>query len=323
MFDTVPAGRFLPLPKPRDAEGQPRCTGVEIELGGLDARAAADCAREVLGGHVDEGECPKSLRLSGSRIGDLDIYLDTGLRKKAHGRLAELGLDLASAVVPVELVTGPLAPDQMPVLDELREALCAAGAEGSRHGVLFGFGVHFNPQVASLDLPGLLPVLTAFALCEDALRAAMQIDISRRVLPFVQAYPRALADALAGDAPETLDALIGLYLDITPSRNRGLDMLPAFAMVQPERVHEAAGDAVSARPTFHYRLPDCRIDETGWSLATEWNRWVLIERIAARPQLLAALAAAWQEHRASWSLLDGDWAANSARIVAEGLEVPA
>jgi hypothetical protein len=48
---------------------------------------------------------------------------------------------------------------------------------------------------------------------------------------------------------------------------------------------------VKPRPTFHYRLPDCRIDEPGWRPSVDWNRWVAVERLAEDPERLGELAA--------------------------------
>ena len=47
-----------------------------------------------------------------------------------------------------------------------------------------------------------------------------------------------------------------------------------------------------ARPAYHFRLADSRVDEPDWTLAFEWNRWVLVERVADDADLLAHLAEA-------------------------------
>ena len=72
---------------------------------------------------------------------------------------------------------------------------------------------------------------------------------------------------------------------------------------------------ISPRPTYHYRLPDCRIDEPHWSLALEWNRWVRIEEIAGDADLIAALCEGWQAHRARFAPRRSVWADEAARIV--------
>ena len=40
-------------------------------------------------------------------------------------------------------------------------------------------------------------------------------------------------------------------------------------------------EKINGRPTFHYRLPDARVSDPGWSIAPDWNRWVAVERLAA------------------------------------------
>lgn len=77
--------------------------------------------------------------------------------------------------------------------------------------------------------------------------------------------------------------LIDDYLRLTPTRNRPLDLLPLFAHIDEDRVMSAPVETrlVNPRPAFHYRLPDCRIDDPGWSLALAWDHWVAIERLAA------------------------------------------
>lgn len=85
---------------------------------------------------------------------------------------------------------------------------------------------------------------------------------------------------------------MGDYLAHNPTRNRPLDMLPLLAHLDSRRVLHAAEDKhlVKARPAFHYRLPNCMIDEPAWTLAQEWNRWVAVERLAADPEKLASMS---------------------------------
>ena len=107
---TSPDTPFAPLPQPETAEGKPRLTGVEIELGGLDeARCAALCARH-LGSRtrqVDEA----IWQVEDSRIGDLKVYLDTALRHADKTALRDAALTVGREVIPVEIVTDPLDRD--------------------------------------------------------------------------------------------------------------------------------------------------------------------------------------------------------------------
>jgi hypothetical protein len=80
--------------------------------------------------------------------------------------------------------------------------------------------------------------------------------------------------------------------------------------LDPVRVRRALpdGQAKGGRPTWHYRLPEARVDEPDWTIAYEANRWCIVERVAACTDLLEALARAWQDHRASLTTLPSDWA---------------
>ena len=305
----IPRHLFLPLPRPGRAAGGARRVGVEIEFGGLaEARAAAILA-EALGGRVREAS-RHELVVEGSEIGDIDVYLDTAFRDEAGTLVGDLGLDLGRVVVPVEAVTEPLAPAALPALQRGADALRAAGASGSRDGLLLGFGLHLNPELAATEAAHVVPVVRSFALLEDWLRNADPIDAARRVLPFVSPYPRHFVDRLAAEAAHwDLAAFIEAYLDETPTRNRGLDMLPVIRHLDEARLLRAIPEAgaISARPAFHYRLPDSRIDEDGWTLAYEWNRWVMVERLAADSDRLETLARDWREYRKDPLTIRADW----------------
>lgn len=316
LADTVHTNRFLPLPVPRKADGSPRRVGIEIEFGGLSEHDTAAVIRDCLGGEI-EADSSNELRVTGTEIGPVKVVLDTAFRKRKPGPLREALLDVSRAVVPVEIVTDPLVFNDLPKLDRLRSALRSAGAEGTRKGVFLGFGVHLNPEVAGQTAQDIAPVLRAYALLEDWLRTADPIDTTRRLLPFVDRYPRALVDALAhGDGLDDLDGLIRTYLELAPSRNHGLDMLPLIRHLDETTLFQRLGSnagAVSGRPVWHFRLPDCRIDEDGWSLALAWNSWRVVECVAADSRLLDRLAGDWLSH----DFRTGDWAAHVGGVLAE------
>lgn len=306
---------WAPLPEPLNAEGRPRRVGVEIELGGLDEARVAQIVTDRLGGRAEQ-EDSHIWAVRESSIGDVAVYLDIFLRKAQKSRLRDLALDLGREVVPVEIVTEPLDMEGLARLDDLRGALRRAGALGSGAGLVFGFGVHFNIEVASgRDADTVRPLL-AYALIEDWLRAAYPIDESRRLLPFTDPYPTDFVRALIEAGPEAVrDHVTGLYLELTPSRNRGLDMLPLMAHFDEARVAAAISDKTSARPTFHFRLSDCRIDEADWTLAGEWWRWVTVERVARDDALLRRLGDAWLDDHGLLTLSRQRWAVRAGRIL--------
>ncbi|PKQ12799.1 MAG: hypothetical protein CVT70_07280 [Alphaproteobacteria bacterium HGW-Alphaproteobacteria-1] len=283
------------LPHPLNAEGKLRRVGVEIELGGVSEAEVARLCADVLGGKTEQQDS-HIWAVDGSDIGAIEVYLDIFLRNATKTRLRDLALDLGREVVPVEIVTEPLDMNGLARLDGLREALRKAGALGSGAGLLFGFGVHFNIEVASESDADTVRPLLAYALIEDWLRAAYPIDEARRLLPFTDPYPTDFVRALITAGPgATRDHVTGLYLTHTPSRNRGLDMLPLFAHFDPGRIAAAIEDKTSARPTFHFRLPD----------------W----RVAGDSALLRRLSDAWEDDHGLLTLLRQSWAARAGRIL--------
>lgn len=306
---------YSPLPQPLNAKGDPRLVGVEIELGGLPVAQVARLCAETLDGTASQVDS-HIWRVENSQIGQIDIYLDIFLRNAQQSKLRDLALDLGRDVVPVEIVTAPLDRDGLGRLDDLRNVLRDAGALGSGAGWFFGFGLHLNIEMASdADADTIRPLL-AYALIEDWLRAANPIDESRRLLPFTDPYPIDFTRALIKAGPDaSRDHVTGLYLELTPSRNRGLDMLPLFAHFDAARIRAAITDKTSARPTFHFRLPDCRIDEPDWSIADEWQRWLTVERVATDAALLTRLSQAWLDDHGLLTLSRQSWATRAGRIL--------
>lgn len=309
LTDRIDHHNFAPLPRPSDAKGARRRVGIELEFGGLDEHAAGDCVRDCLGGTLEKLSAHE-WQLHDTAIGSVEVYLDTAFRDRTGSGIGRLGLDLGRLVIPVEIVTAPLTPDKLPLIDDLRAALRALGATGTRDGMFLGYGVHFNPAIAGETVHDILPVVRAYALIEDWLRYADPISPTRRLLPFAAPYPRRFVDDLARDAPNwSLDAFWCIYLHYNTTRNRGLDLLPIIGHLNPGRIaclRDRTGK-VKPRPAFHYRLPDSRVDEAAWSLAYEWNRWVTVERLAEDTQLCARLAMDWQEYRSKLTTTRRDW----------------
>lgn len=304
-----------------------RKLGVEIEFMGLDVDAAADLMAASLGG-TPFADDPHRVVVESTRIGDVTVELDTGLAHGADSRgekaLREAAGNAVSFLVPVEIVAPPVPVADLAMLDEVVARLRIAGGKGTEAAPVYGFGVHFNVEVEALTPDAIVPTLRAFAFLEDWIRHMRRPDLSRRALPFIDPFPRDYLDRLAeeGYAPDSA-ALIRDYLAENPTRNRALDMLPILASMDAEQVGQVV-ESVSARPAFHYRLPDSRVGDPGWSLAEEWAVWVLIETVAARPAMLEALAQQWRTYRASWTTTRPDWRETVAEILAaHGLDTDA
>jgi hypothetical protein len=311
MGEMNEAGRFATPPRQRNPDDEPRQVGVELEMAGIRPHQVAETVVDVLGGAIETDNAFVT-RVCGSSLGDFRVELDADLLKSRQYQklLADFGIDIgegdereqieslisrvAGLVVPLELVGPPVPWTDLPALDRIRDALRQAGARGTHSSPLYAFGMQLNIEAAALDAGYLLSMIRAFLLSYDSLVEAERVDLSRRITPYVQPFPEEyLAHVLQPDYDPGLDELIGDYLRLTPTRNRPLDLLPLFAHLDEERIMAAPVEThlVKPRPAFHYRLPNCLIDEPDWSLATVWNRWIEVERLAGDPERLERLRA--------------------------------
>ncbi|MEO0703803.1 MAG: amidoligase family protein [Pseudomonadota bacterium] len=304
MPQVVEDTRFQPLPRPETPQGDPRKVGVEIEFGGLTEEVTATLAARHLGGRIVR-DGPHCVTVKDTSIGTVKIVLDTALRKHGGNPLVDAGLDAARGLIPIEIVTEPLDHRGLMRLDAFREALRQAHATGTDDGALLGFGVHFNVEVIATDHPYTQNTVLAFALIEDWLRQLMPIDMTRRLMPFVNPWPRAFLQGLveAGPSPD-FETVRTLYATHCNSRNHALDLLPIYKHSDPATFDTLFPKQTNTkgRPAFHYRLPDCRIEDHTWSLAKEWQRWWIVEMLADTPDMLAVLCTAFAKRDPS--LLD-------------------
>ncbi|WP_339108682.1 amidoligase family protein [Thioclava sp. GXIMD4216] len=307
--------RFAPLPNRTGPDGTPRRIGVEVEFAGLDEAETARLAATFLGGTAQRAE-GDDWKVRGTRIGDLDIYLDIALRKSLSGPLRDLGMRLGREVLPVEIVTQPLTLEQLADLSTFLTTLRERGALGSEASAFYGFGVHFNPSIAGPD--HVVRPLLAYALLEPWMRRALPIEMTRQALPFTDRYPEKLVRHLVELGPEaSLPDVIRAYREATLSRNHGLDMLPVFVKLHPEIIaaSDGKGGTVNPRPAFHFRLPDCRISDPQWSLDYEWRRWWLVEQVASKEAVLRQLCRDWPAEHSGMNFLGLGWPEHVGRIL--------
>ncbi len=201
---------------------------------------------------------------------------------------------VSSLVVPCEIVGPPLAMTTFAApMDAIVEAVRDAGASGTRGSLMYAFGVHLNVEPVDLRAETVLAYLQAFVCLFDWIVWAGQVDFSRRVTPYINPFPLDYQKLIiAPDYRPDNSQLIADYLEYNATRNRGLDMLPLFSMIDEAAIKAAVDDdRVKARPTFHYRLANSCVDEPGWSIADPWSRWLKIEQLAADSDARAALCA--------------------------------
>ncbi len=316
---------FTLPPRLKNDKGQVRGVGFEIEYAGVDLEQSAAIVADVFGGKP--GTRSEFHRVvSDTPWGDIKIELDTSilLEKKYDRYLKMIGVDLdalnlrqsmetvmnrlASVVVPYEIVTPPIPMTEMDIMERLCERLRAAGAKGTRSSIIYAFGLHVNPETPSLDARTLAFYLKAFFLVYDWILETSGIDLARRITPFIDPFPAEYsAKVVDPDYQPDINTLMADYVGANPTRNRALDLLPIFAVIDETYIRGRVEhpDLVSARPAFHFRLPNSLIDEPSWSPALEWQYWVEIEKLAADPEKInrmgeTFLALEDGKHQGAW-----------------------
>lgn len=167
-----------------------------------------------------------------------------------------------------------------------------------------------TPEVPDESTDTIIAYLKAFVCLYEWLYVRADINLSRQVTNYIDPYPKAyVRTLLRADYWPEQNRLIDDYLTHNPSRNRALDMLPLFAHLDEARVRRTVDDPlIKARPTLHYRLPDCEIHRSDWSLSQAWNDWVAVEELAADTQRLRECCKAYYDFLADpldrWF---GDW----------------
>lgn len=284
-----------------NAAGEPRRVGVEIEFAGVEVGRAAELVAQLFGGQIIEVDEHRA-RIDGSTLGDFTIELDssyahpddntltTRLGDELKDKLAGTIGDIVGLWMPNEIVAPPVAYDRLPELDRLIRLLEENRAEGTQASLFYGFGLQLNPEVGVLEAEHVLRHLQAYLIMSPWLREQIDVDVTRRALPFTDPFPDAYArTVLAPDYAPDLEGLIEDYVEANPSRNRELDLMPLFAEMAPEVTGRLTDDPhIKARPTYHYRLPNARLGDASWGgIVEEWNRWVEVERLAEDRERLA------------------------------------
>ncbi|MZR31701.1 amidoligase family protein [Sneathiella litorea] len=294
-----------------------RRVGVEIEFSGLDPANAAQLLADIYDGQVVATSSAFVFSVEGTPWGKFLVELDTQYvnPEKDLGDLMEeaelplnqdavnIGRDLdsffrnvigkvSSIAVPTEIVAPPIPWNELDKLTALVEGLRENGAKGTDDNFIYAFGVHLNPEVAADDVGYLLRHLRAYVLLSHWLRDRIEIDTTRRLLPHVDPFPREYVRLiLDADYSPDLETLISDYARLNPTRNRELDMFPLFKFLAPDVVARFTDDIlIKARPTFHYRLPNTHLSDPAWDIVAEWNRWFVVEKLAADEKAIQRLS---------------------------------
>ncbi len=318
-------------PITHDADGNIRRAGFEFEFGNLPITETSEALQGALGGEL-EAISPFEAIIHDSRVGRLKVERDADLLKSRRyikwlnniglevmpGSIVhelESNIDHASrTLVPCEVVTDPIPLDRLDLLDTLVETLTQLGAEGTQDSLIYAFGLHINASLPAQDADTVLRYIQSFLLLNAWLVNQADTDRTRRYLTrYIDPFPQEYRElALDNEYRPDISTLVEDYMRFNPTRNRGLDMLPILSGMDDDAVRSGLNaeerHLVKARPAFHYRLPDCKVNEPGWTAAAPWNRWVYIEVLAEDRALLAELIDAWRQHTRKVTLArDSRW----------------
>lgn len=294
--------RFKAPPVTRTADGRLRRVGFELEFSGLSLERTVEAVASALGAEP-RNRTAAACEIDAGDLGEFTVELDWDFLKRTAAGYAEgdepaewLGRlsEAAALLVPVEVVCPPIPVTRLDALDPLVAALRDAGAVGTEESLVAAYGVHINTEIAALDAPLLFDYLRAFCLLQWWLVDAHEIDLARRLSPYVNLYPETYLAQVLSRPEAGMERIFADYLEHNASRNRALDLLPLLAEIDEARVRAAVADAkVKARPAFHFRLPDCRIERPDWSLVEAWDLWWVVEALADRGDDLDELGAAF------------------------------
>lgn len=277
-----------------------RRVGVEIELANLSAADMANCIQALYGGTLTS-KTSFEYTVSGTDLGDFVIELDSSLLKELAKefkqdeacnpleRFSQESLQkLAEQLVPWEIVTDPIPITKLHQLTSLFDSLRRSGALGTRHSIRYAFGLHLNPEIPNISVDTVLAYLRAYLCLHEWISQRESVDSTRRLTTYINHFGKDYITKVIDPAYQpSMGELIDDYIAFNPTRNRSLDMLPLFTHIDEARVRRQLDDPrITARPTFHFRLPNCDIDNPNWNLDNPWFEWLQVEKLANHPELL-------------------------------------
>lgn len=319
---------FSQPPQPKMSNGSYRRVGFELEFSSLDVASTAEAVARALNGSAYAKSAAKWL--VDTQLGEFKVEIDWQFLQRLAADQGEKANDeawldslsqAASIVVPVEVICPPIAVNELNALNDLVDALRSAGAKGTEESIIAAYGTHINPELPQLDAATIVAYIQAYAVLQWWLVEQHHVNTSRKLSPYIDLYPEDyVRQVLDYDDPD-LAQVIDDYLAANPTRNRALDMLPLFTHLDRERVMAKLDDKkVNARPTLHYRLPNCRIDDPQWSLADEWRIYCIIEKLVQRPKALAELSHAFlAAHRPMLGVARQPWIEYVSKWLKENL----
>ncbi len=322
---------FYSFPQKTGCDGNARRAGFEFEMAVIKPEVCASLIADIFGGTISARHSLE-YTIQDTSIGDFTVELDAKPVKDLVAQLENRDdtrddlLDFSSLkrqvsewigqaagiLVPVEVVTPPMHMEQFDTLVTLLEQLRKHEAVGTRARVTNAFGMHINIEIASEDVGYICSILRAFLLLYPWLKKVMKVDISRRFLTYIDPFPKDYTRLiLREDYSPDLETFRDDYIQYNPTRSRALDLLPLLSHLLPDTIHKMPKDMqalIKSRPAFHYRLPNCEIDNADWHISRDWNYWIEVETLAADAQRLRDMADRFlKADKDQFYLSEADW----------------
>jgi hypothetical protein len=273
--------------------------GFEFEYANVKLPIAATAIQKLFGGEIEMIN-PYHYKLH-SKIGTFKLMIDfsflvhSSLKKvvKEYGLDSILPIEFISEIenlianigenlIPYEITTPPLVFNDIALSQKIVETLRDLGAYGTNKSLLYAFGMHINIEEKNLKIDTILQKFRAYLILYEFINNWLKPDLSRRISPYIKHFDSDfIIKVLNLNYNPSLDKFISDYIAFNPTRNRSLDLLPLLAFLNEKKVKDALpNEKINKRPTYHYRLPDSKIDETSWCCCEGWNSWVLVELLA-------------------------------------------
>ncbi|MAR91390.1 MAG: hypothetical protein CML06_11015 [Pseudomonadales bacterium] len=324
---------WLP-PVTENHQGEERRVGVELEFAALEPREIIARIQQHFGGEPERHNSFE-FTVAGTSLGDFQVELDASYVKAVGAHLEDSGdLDeefsveavakelltkAAEQFVPWELVTPPVPVSRLHEIDRLFASLRDAGAQGTRNSIRYAFGLHLNPELPATDAETILAYFRAYLCLYEWLADQDRIDLTRRITNYIKHFNKDYIQQVVDlRYRPTLSGFMEDYMQANPSRNRSMDLLPMFAHLDEPRVRNRVDDArIKGRPTLHYRLPNCDIDNPRWNLHRPWRNWLKVERLANDRDRLQQFCNEYSRYLKTFDLFGGEWLKISSRMLRE------
>jgi len=284
-----------------------RRVGVEIEYSNLPLLNSAAVVSSLFGGNIVEVNKYKVI-LKKTKYGDFTFELDAmflqkieskGLFTKLSSVIGTISSDIndllektSKKFIPFEISSPPIPISKLPLLDNMIDKLRLQGALGTTYSFQYAFGVHFNIEPPSDEMGDILKIFKSFLILQKWIEVQSELDIARKMSPFINDFPKEYIRLVVNkEYNPDKERFIEDYLFYNPTRNRVLDMLPMLAHWDEKRVRKQLPDEkINPRPTYHYRLPNSKIDLFRWNLSVEFQLWVIVELLANNEKLFEEMS---------------------------------